>query len=538
MAEEDDTQDADYWRRRYRQQIDEVDRIESQWQASDTALRRALLRFGRLATGYGEAVDDAVDALHASIRAEAPVDELAGQIDRLANALVDDNASSDDNPPRHDIAASDAHDASRRGVYLDLVHRLRSTTGDASLDELRHRLERARTDAELDATIQNLVQWLALDTSAGAPAPHDESVATNTEPVDESLYPAAPLLDLVERITVPPVFEDARAELLARLQSEPGTAETGDATANVASLINDIRVYLENRQQEVQEFLGHVTGRVEQLGILLSDQSTTLGDEVERGRVFNVDLTEYLDSLRTDIGEASGLEQIKDAVDERLDTMASRISEHREAQQATLERARSTLQHMNTRVGELEREAHELRNALRAKDTEALTDALTGLPNRKAYDQRIAEEFQRWQRFGTHLTLVLFDIDHFKHINDTYGHRAGDNALHVIAQLLSGGLRRIDFLARYGGEEFVALLPGAMEDGSRTVVDRLLTRVFESQFHYHGEPVTISLSAGVTPFGMDDTIESVVDRADQALYAAKEAGRNQCVVRPPPEAAE
>jgi diguanylate cyclase len=175
-----------------------------------------------------------------------------------------------------------------------------------------------------------------------------------------------------------------------------------------------------------------------------------------------------------------------------------------------------------------------LRAAVRRKDEEALIDPLTGIPNRGGYERRALEEFERWQRYGAPLSLALLDVDHFKRINDEYGHSAGDKALRMIAQLLAKRLRRIDFLARYGGEEFVALLPGTSADSAFTVVDRLRARVSAAGFHYKGEPVTISLTAGVTAFGAGDTIEAVIERADAALYEGKQSGRDRTVLRAPP----
>lgn len=536
MAGEDEQQDADHWRWKYRQQIAELDRLESEWQANETILRRAISRLGRCAMGHGPNTDQAVEELEAGIRAGSSVDELAHQAERIAAALARGEQAPSDEPSDEPTAATRDEPANRRRVYLELVGRLADQISDGDLQTLRGNVERARTEADLEAARDALIEWLVSQRDQASPAPLADTASNGSAESGASELTSSHLLALLERIEVPVQLRAMRDELRERLRAGQPEADSSAAVDEVADLIGEIRGHLEQRQHEVQEFLGHVTGRIEQIGSLLDEQTTTLGDQAERGRVFNADLTQELNSLRSDLADAEGLDQVKEAVDQRLDDMSTRILEYGENQQAALAQARDKLQQLGERVSDLEREAYDLRNALEAKDNEALTDTLTGLPNRQAYDQRVLEEFQRWQRFGTHLALALFDVDHFKAINDTYGHRAGDKALHAIAQLLHSGLRRVDFLARYGGEEFVALLPGTTAEGGQTVVDRLLARVASSGFHYDRQPVAVSLSAGVTHFGLDDTIETVIDRADQGLYAAKELGRNGSVVRYPPDA--
>ena len=178
----------------------------------------------------------------------------------------------------------------------------------------------------------------------------------------------------------------------------------------------------------------------------------------------------------------------------------------------------------------LEEESKALKARVQKERMQAQTDTLTGVANRLGYDQRISQEYARWKRFGNPLILIVCDVDHFKRINDDYGHAAGDKALKTIAKLLQGKIRETDYLARFGGEEFVLIMPGANQDVAKEVAEKLRDAVGSSGFHFKGEPVSITISAGVAEFKEGDVPLAVFERADNALYKAKEAGRNKVVV--------
>ena len=124
----------------------------------------------------------------------------------------------------------------------------------------------------------------------------------------------------------------------------------------------------------------------------------------------------------------------------------------------------------------------------------------------------------------------MLDIDHFKLVNDSYGHKAGDRVIQLMAKVLRDRLRATDFVARYGGEEFVALLPETRVDTAVEVINKLRAHIRELPFHFQGEPVSITFSAGLAPFRDGVALDAVFDQADRALYQAKGAGRNQVVV--------
>ena len=158
-----------------------------------------------------------------------------------------------------------------------------------------------------------------------------------------------------------------------------------------------------------------------------------------------------------------------------------------------------------------------------------MIDSLTGAHSRYAYERRLEEEFQRWQRHSQPLSFAVWDIDHFKNVNDSFGHEAGDRLLRGVADLLDRHKRAEDFLARIGGEEFVLLLPMTPLEGAVAVTEKLRAAIEAAAFRHHGEPVTVTISSGLTEFRAGDTPTTVYERADRAMYQAKEQGRNRCV---------
>lgn len=164
-------------------------------------------------------------------------------------------------------------------------------------------------------------------------------------------------------------------------------------------------------------------------------------------------------------------------------------------------------------------------------ERQATHDRLTGLYNREFFDQLLEREISRAQRTGQALAVILFDIDHFKAINDTYGHLIGDNVLQELATSIQGRLRAEDTLARWGGEEFIGLLPSTGEAGAQALAEGIRVQVSEQDF---AGPGHLSISAGVAAWSEGESLKDLVKRADDALYAAKEAGRNQIWTAPSP----
>ncbi|MCF7981313.1 MAG: GGDEF domain-containing protein [Pseudomonadales bacterium] len=170
-----------------------------------------------------------------------------------------------------------------------------------------------------------------------------------------------------------------------------------------------------------------------------------------------------------------------------------------------------------------------LRNALKYHQaiTASTTDALTQCGNRQALDAALDREIALAQRDQTPLSVILFDFDHFKRINDQYGHPGGDQVLRLACANIKNSMRKTDLLFRYGGEEFVILLHKTNQDGALKVAERIRRQIESDNIIFKGQPIPITISLGLATWQEYDGINSIIERADKALYKAKRLGRNQ-----------
>ena len=179
---------------------------------------------------------------------------------------------------------------------------------------------------------------------------------------------------------------------------------------------------------------------------------------------------------------------------------------------------------------ELARQNVELENALKRIGDMAIRDELTGVYNRRYLMERIVEESQRCNRYGSTYCLCMLDIDLFKRVNDSYGHLAGDEVLRGVAMLASKTLRGTDFFGRFGGEEFIIALINTSIDGATIIAERVRQKIEEISFDEIHPGLQITVSIGVAAHVSSEEPAQTLKRADDALYRAKDSGRNRSVV--------
>jgi len=198
-----------------------------------------------------------------------------------------------------------------------------------------------------------------------------------------------------------------------------------------------------------------------------------------------------------------------------------------------LKTARSELQELNnlldTRVQERTRALEEANRLLESLST---TDALTGINNRRNFDQELSREIKRCLRYDSPLSLIMLDIDLFKAVNDTYGHLFGDEVLKTIGQILKTSLRSHDICARYGGEEFVILLPETTAQEAFVAAEKIRQKIAQTTVTFEQTASRVTISSGIAQFSNTTMPEDkkLVEAADKALYEAKRSGRNKSVI--------
>lgn len=242
-------------------------------------------------------------------------------------------------------------------------------------------------------------------------------------------------------------------------------------------------------------------------------------------------LKERIDILDLDITTSDDLAETKQHVQQGLEIISSSIQQQEQLLQEkiALELQIKTVQQQ---LEELKKETLLHTQRLEAQQHKLYLDSLTQVYNRTALDERFKLEFKRWQRYQTNTTIAMIDIDHFKNINDTFGHIAGDKALKIVARALQKSIKPSDFIARFGGEEFVLLIADLAPSEMQRMLDKLRNTIKNIPFRFKGKQISITISIGVTQFSADDkeTVEPF-ERADKALYEAKSSGRDKVIIR-------
>jgi diguanylate cyclase len=322
-------------------------------------------------------------------------------------------------------------------------------------------------------------------------------------------------------------IEGFRERLAGDAPTDAWLGVVEELTALVAKTVSESHEQI----RAAEEFLADLTDRLRELdahmqrGSALRDESLAGGrelDRVVRGQVRDIEVT---------VQEATELDQLRTDIGQHLSVIETRMADHLASEEARHREASETERALRERLGQVEQEADKLRQEIALVQERALVDAVTELPNRAAWDDRLRLEHARWRRFGAPLSLAVFDVDNFKSINDRFGHAAGDKALRIIASALRSRLRQTDFIARYGGEEFAVLLIGAGKAGALKVAEEMRLAVSRAGLHTRTRPVEITISCGISEFQGDDSAEAVFERADAALYEAKRGGKNCCVTR-------
>ncbi|MCS6946636.1 MAG: GGDEF domain-containing protein, partial [Steroidobacteraceae bacterium] len=317
--------------------------------------------------------------------------------------------------------------------------------------------------------------------------------------------------------------------LLAELRAVENDAQLAKLVRQIADALQERRAELERERHQANALLTEVTARLDEVSRYLAgqndDRRLTLGDAEQ----LNERVLTQVDAIRSEVGSATNLATLKTQIGNRLESIAAQVREFRDREEHRFLEQTARNQQMAARIAELERQTSDLHRSLHREQRRARLDALTGIANRSWFDERLAEEIARWRRFRTPVSVLVWDIDRFKSINDRYGHRSGDIVLQEVAKLFTKRLRSTDVLARYGGEEFVMLLIGTPLAAATALAENLRVAVSQLKFHFRGTPVVVTASCGITELRDGDQPESVFDRADAAMYRAKNAGRNQCI---------
>ena len=545
-----DASDAEEWKRKYFNQLEDTEGKEKQWQQADELLRKTISRLTLAADGQDDTLDKQLSDLRNAIRDRASSAQLRKAIDAMSTTMV---------KLERERKKNDA-DTGNDSVLLKLLDQLQLPKGTGRKTK---QLRKLLSDSEASGSEQAVSAFVELFHSAmelSVEPDSNDAAATERGGLFQRLFggqekaaeneaadnldsqPASAaeggsnqtsvreiLIRLLERLSLP----DDLMKQVDAIREQIGTANSNSSwdqvLEQIADLVQAIRTQTQKEKQGIEDFLLQLSERLQEVDRQLADSDTYYDDSFAASGELNSAVKEGMDDIQNSVREATDLDQIKQLVQTHIDTVLTHMEKHRETEQQRYDAAKAEIATVTAKLNDVESEADALRTRIHEERSQAQTDALTGIPNRLAWEEQLEQEIARWKRFNTPLVLVIWDVDHFKKVNDTFGHKAGDKVLRTIARNLAGSIRETDFIARYGGEEFVHLMTGAELEDCVAVADKLRGKIEATGFHFREQAVTITVSCGLTQFRDGDSSESWFERADRALYKAKQAGRNRCV---------
>ncbi len=476
------------WRIKYRELCHEFD--TTQRLAGEL---RAIL--ARLLSSEATNMTDAEGATLATLR------DLARPLEVLAlKTLVDRYLRRAGNPP------------GSTPDWLALIDALRLPEAQTfAVRHLRTKAADGRNDNAWVLQLAGLINECALVSPLPDPSPQ----VSNTH-----LDVLSPLLDW---LVIPPDF-DARAD---RLRETLKTGESPERARELGTLLNEIHSSTRQNLRSLGEYLKGATCDLRSVEMELQDALQGSQQMALTATQFTTGLDAEVEAIDRAINGDVPISELKMIVDAHVRLIRTSVKDYMADQRTKRIGHEQLIGSLAARIKKFEQESEKLRVGFLNEQRRANHDALTGLPNRLAYEERSLLEFQRARRNRTELTLAVIDIDLFKTINDNFGHKVGDKVLRHIAELCQRRMRKTDLVARFGGEEFVALFPDTPAEGAREVCEDLRTQVERACFEYQSKRVPVTISIGLAGLQPKETLGELFERADTAMYAAKRSGRNK-----------
>lgn len=501
--------DPDKWKEKYLNLLDEQEQSVESYREKEDLLCKTIIRLTIATTGLDPLLDPHLlgirDQLKNGINSHALKDEL----EKFTNSV----AQIKHTPPQNQLPETD--------LLFDFL--LQQYTTDKQQNALQLLKQKAAT---IKFGTQNQLFIAILE----AIEPDDDTSTPTiiANHIDIGIV-SRQLLFLLESIEIPSVF-DQQAQTAKQLLAASNQSATAFETILDKSfkLLLKIKQHNQSEQQDIDKFLSQITEQLAALDVSVIGASTAANESAENRSRLDQSVSEQMEELKLSSTNATKLEPLKGIINSRLASIAKEIQEYTQKEAIHRQKTQQQLDDLVNKIKDMESESSELKSKLKIANTQALRDTLTSLPNRNAYNERLEIELARWKRYHSPLSLIVWDIDHFKNINDNYGHKAGDKVLLLIAKQLSDHSRATDFISRFGGEEFTMLLPNTDSLSALILANQLRQTIERTGFNASGASVAITISCGVTEFIQDDTDETAFERADQALYRAKQQGRNRC----------
>lgn len=332
------------------------------------------------------------------------------------------------------------------------------------------------------------------------------------------------LAGLVDNLSLPKHYHGEMTTLKSALTGNSNLEQLPTLLDEVIALV---MIAIGKTQESLTKYLSELNKQLASINASVTSSYQSQKNLSESREGFNTKLQKQVEETSQAVQGANDLESLQQLINERLSSISSTMSEYRSRMQEQEKDANQSITSLKNKVTRMEKDSASLRSMLQEKLAQAMTDSLTELPNRTAYQDAILPLCQIMQKTKKPLCLAVCDIDFFKKVNDTWGHLAGDKVLSIVPKQIRSVLQKEDLIFRYGGEEFVIVFPNTPLDKAIEKAELIRQTVEKTPFNMQGEPVSISVSIGIAEHKAKEAPESLFERADKQLYQAKDSGRNR-----------
>lgn len=497
------------WKTRYLDQLERHETEEQEWDTRRSELTKALIHVSLSANGLDAHLDELLDHLRVRARELADTKELA--------AIAQEASRSAE-------SVSEARNQQFRDLLNASESLLNALLEVTTRRDLRNRLKRKlkqlqRHSPQVADVLADCASLLRAGAKAANHAPASEVEFTDDGAVDKVRDALRAVRD---NLKVPDRLKSQASAADRLIESNQLGEQLPAALNSLGQLTARCTSYEEDR---LRTFIKRITRQFDELETaLLQSVDMTGGEAQDR---FEKDIEGGVLSLRDAAKGTPDVEVLSGLVARQTKALLEVVKSFRDKENQRRMRFDASIQLLKDRLKDSKRECSELSQELATLRKRADLDPLTGLPNRNGLQERLQQDYDLAVRHGAPVSLLLIDLDHFKRINDTFGHQAGDRVLMELSDLFRSKLRKSDFAARYGGEEFVLVLPQTDVAEATIAAEKLRQSVVDRVFLFRGKRVEVSFSAGVAQLAARESIADWLKRADSALYEAKNNGRNQ-----------
>ena len=547
MAQGAGSDSARRWRDKYLNLIEDHEKLKRSSEQDLDNYRRGLVMVSLLAQGQASNIDASLTSLREAIRPGASgMERSMDDLERAVKHFESQNAA------QAEVLLGQLNDSATKLLLCPLprqllkrVKQVRKQAGSeleswsGYTTQLQSWIQIVGEIATLEGFEEQKTKWWQRWFKPGNDAEEfqpEDDVTLADDPPEDGKEPgfshiaqevSDTLINLLSQLVIPDRLASAATGLQTRLGKGLNWYELVPLLEDTAEFLIDC---LGSGQQEFERFLQSLDQRLQAIQLLVTDASVGQAEREQARKDLDTLVRDQIADIRSVVTGSGDLGELGSSVREHLTLIVRAMEKYQEDERAREQRLSEKLEMLQARLSEMEKEASQARRVIEEHKRRATHDGLTGLPNRDAYQHRLEEELARKARYGGSLTLVVADVDHFKRINDNYGHLAGDKVLQLLAKALRKSLRDVDFVGRYGGEEFVILMPETNAEEALAATEKLRTKVEASPFNFRKERVPITMSFGISEFHALENAETVFERADKALYRAKDEGRNRCIL--------